>query len=188
MWDFNRLFNKIKNNPMNNIKNIMNNMKNIMIVALCTLCIVSCGDDFLEEKLTTRLSTQYFDTPEGLKEVAIGLPQVLRLKYSHEFSYAHTQYGTDEFALGSDASNAPWNNYSAGLQSNASGGTTNLVQPITAWDICYVAINTQNTVIDKTPTVLAGDPEQNSILGSAYFFRGWTYFFLVQQWGRVPLK
>jgi hypothetical protein len=166
----------------------MNKFKNIMmVVAVGVLSLSACGESFLEENETTKLSSRYFDTPEGLKSMMSGLPQVLRLIWSHEFSYVHTQYGTDEFAVGPDPANTPWNNYNAQLQSFMSG-IANIVTPQTAWDICYVAINTHNTIIAGAPSILADDPEQNDILGTAYFFRAWTYLYLVQQWGGIPLK
>jgi len=168
----------------------MNKIKNIAAIALmvCALGITSCGDDFLKEEQITRRDLSYFDTPEGVRDMADGLPTILRIKHSYEYSYAHTNYGTDEFALGSDPSNDMWNNYSAGLQSVVSGSSGNRVQPIIAWDMCYVAINNQNTVISKAPASLEGQADLNAVLGSAYFFRGWTYLFLVEQWGGVPLK
>ncbi|MDR1455497.1 MAG: RagB/SusD family nutrient uptake outer membrane protein [Tannerella sp.] len=163
----------------------MNKLK-ILTIVIIFLGTASCNESFLEEKLTTQISTEYFNTPEGLKSLALSLPQVFRVVWSHQFSMVHTQSGTDEFAAGSDVSNAPWNNYSAVLQSFMQA--PNLVTPQTAWDICYVAISSQNTVIDKAPDILAGDAELDAVLGSAYFFRGWTYLYLVQQWGGVPLK
>ncbi|MDR1672961.1 MAG: RagB/SusD family nutrient uptake outer membrane protein [Bacteroidales bacterium] len=164
----------------------MNKLKNILIVAVTTLGMASCGESFLKEELTTSLSTDYFDTPEGLKAMVAGLPQALRLQGTYEFSYAHFNYGTDEFSVGSDAANEPWNNYDARLQSRVSS-SSNTVQPSVTWDNSYTSISTQNTVIAKAPQVLANDPELNDALGAAHFMRGWSYFFLVQQWGDVPL-
>jgi hypothetical protein len=164
----------------------MNKLKNILIVAVTAFGMASCSESFRKEELTTSLSTDYFDTPEGLKDMAVGLPQALRLQGTYEFSYAHNNYGTDEFAVGSDAANEPWNNYDARLQSVVSS-SSNTVQPGVTWDNCYTSINTQNTVIAKAPVVLAGDPELSEVLGSAHFMRGWSYFYLVQQWGDVPL-
>jgi len=165
----------------------MNKLKYISFFAVALFFTASCGDEFLKENLTTSLSTQYFDTPEGLKAAALGLPQALRVQGTYEFSYAVNNYGTDEFAVGSDASNEAWNNYDARLQSTTTGTTTNVQQPAAYWDPLYTALAMQNIVIDKAPKVLADDAELNDILGAAYFMRAWTYFQLVQQWGGVPL-
>lgn len=168
----------------------MNKFKKISkIIAIAVLSgIVSCSDSFLEEHKTWTMSAEYFDTPEGLRELAAGLPQTLRLMHASEYSYAMLNYGTDEFQTGSDPSNVMWNEYNAGLQSVVSGGSSNRIQPQTAWDICYVAVNSQNIVIEKAPKVLTDPTELNSVLGEALFMRGWTYFYLVQQWGGVPIK
>jgi hypothetical protein len=168
------------------MKENMNKLKNIIAVAVCVLGLSACGDSFLEEKLTTQLSTEYFDTPEGLKGMAIGLPQALRIQGTYEFSYAMNNYGTDEFTVGSDAAGEPWNNYDARLQSVVTS-SSNTVHPVATWDPLYTSISTQNIVIAKAPDVLANDSELNDIMGAAYFMRAWSYFYLVQQWGGVPL-
>ena len=166
----------------------MNRFNYIIIAAAISLCVSSCGEDFLNEVQTTRLNTDYFDTPEGLKSLANGLPQALRLAGDHEFSYVHNNYGTDEFSVGSDASNEAWNNYDSRFQSQGiTGSSTNVVQVNLSWDYAYNYVNTHNTVIAKASSVLVSDPGLNDVLGTAYFMRGWMYFYLVQQWGDVPL-
>lgn len=165
----------------------MKNIKYLIVSAVCLLTISACGDKFLDEDLTTMQVNTYLDTPEGIKELALGLPQTLRLPACYEFSYAMNNMGTDEFACGSDAAAEPWNNYDARLQSTVTS-SSNTVQPVTTWDVLYAALSNQNTVIQKAPNLLAGDPDLNNILGSAYFMRAWSYFYLVQQWGDVPLQ
>jgi hypothetical protein len=169
--------------------NIMNKLKNMLIraFALVVMFGMSACESFLEEDKFWKMTTQYFDTPEGLRELATGLPNVFRTNFSSEFGYAiGGNYGTDEFQVGSDGANRPWNDYNAVLQASMWG--TNLALPQTSWNNAYVAINNCNTVIAKAPTVLAGEADLNTVLGEACFTRGWVYFYLVQLWGGVPLK
>ena len=167
----------------------MNKLKYILIVAIIGLLAVnSCSEDFLEEKKTWTRNDQWLDTPEGLRAMAAGLPQIFRLMHGGEYSYCILNYGTDEFQLGNDPSNSMWNDYGNGLNSVVTGGSTNRVNPEVMWNICYVAINTQNVVIEKAPKVLDGQADLNTILGEAHFARGWSYFYLVQNWGGVPIK
>jgi len=167
----------------------MNKLKYIVFVAITgLLAINSCSESFLEEKKTWTRNDQWLDTPEGLRAMAVGLPQIFRLMHGGEYSYCILNYGTDEFQLGNDPSNSMWNDYGNGLSSIAIGGSTNRVNPEVMWNICYVGINTQNVVIEKAPKVLDGQADLNTILGEAHFARGWSYFYLVQNWGGVPIK
>ncbi|MDR1379923.1 MAG: RagB/SusD family nutrient uptake outer membrane protein [Tannerella sp.] len=160
----------------------------ITFAAFVISAVSSCSESFLDETKEWKMSSQYLDTPDGIRELAVGLPSALRLTHGGEFGYALLNYGTDEFQTGSDASNIMWNEYNGGLQPVVTGGSTNRVQPATPWDYAYVSINTQNTVIAKAPEVLQDEAELRTILGEAHFMRGWSYFYLVQQWGGVPIK
>lgn len=60
----------------------------------------SCSD-FLDEVLTTRPNTDYFDTEQGVEELSVALYYNLRFHFSKEWAYATTNYGTDEFTLNS---------------------------------------------------------------------------------------
>ena len=72
--------------------------------------MASCSD-FLDEELTTQQNTDYFDTEEGIDQLAIGMYYNLRFHFGKEWAYATTNYGTDEFTVGGDGSNKVWNNY-----------------------------------------------------------------------------
>ncbi|MCD8101057.1 MAG: RagB/SusD family nutrient uptake outer membrane protein [Alistipes sp.] len=168
----------------------MNNVKNIfaatLAIGMTAFSIVSCTNDFLDEYKSTLLTTQYFDTPEGLREMAAGLPNAFRLHSAHEYSYPMTNYGTDEFTVGSDSAGEPWNNYDARLQSTVTS-STNPTHPQDLWDPAYVSLSTANIILDKAPTVLEGESDLVTIMAEARFVRAWIYFWMVQQWGGVPL-
>ena len=166
----------------------MNKLNNIIIIAFIALCFVSCGEKFLEEVDTTRRTTDYFDTPDGLKAAAAVLPAALRLPSHHESCIAHFEIGTDEFSTGGDTSQDYWNSYTDLLAPYIAATTgLNQVDPGVLWDDTYMYINPENMIITKAPTVLENDPELNAILGAAYFMRAWNHFNLLQQWGDVPL-
>ena len=166
----------------------MNKIKNIFILTAAALCFVSCGDKFLEEVDTLRLTTDDLNTPEIFKQYAAGVRTSLRMQAAQESCIAHFQIGTDEFSTGGDASQQCWNNYDDRLTAYISTRSgLNDVDPGVFWDDTYTYLNNINIVIDKAPTVLEDDPEQNAVLGSAYFLRAWNHFNLVQQWGDVPV-
>ncbi|MDP4214392.1 MAG: RagB/SusD family nutrient uptake outer membrane protein [Bacteroidota bacterium] len=55
-----------------------------------------------------------------------------------------------------------------------------------AWSNLYSIINSANTVLANI-SAIANDPNKNRIDGEAKFLRGWSYFYLVQLFGDVPL-
>ena len=167
----------------------MNNLRYFVIIAAVAVFFGSCGNDFLKEEYNRERKTDHFSTPEGLREAALGLPAGLRLLCGGEYGFALHNLGTDEFSLGSDPAQTPWNNYDNRLQGQMSGLIPNIVSPEAYWNRCYAFINMQNTVILGGETALLTDPteEVRRFVGWGYFMRGWTYFNLVQQWGNVPL-
>ena len=94
--------------------------RNIAYSLLATIFVggtlPSCSD-FLNEELTTQRNTDYFDTEEGIADLATGIYYNLRFHFSKEWAYATTNYGTDEFRIGGNASNAAWNSYNGSFKS-----------------------------------------------------------------------
>ncbi len=169
----------------------MNTFKNrffvVLAVVVGALGLYSCSQSFLDEEDTRRRTDTYFDTPEGLLDMADGLPLAFYLQSTTEqTSYAAYTRGTDEFAVGSDDANTAWNDYNTEFQSRIVS-SSNASQPYDHWRPQYIMLNTANIVINKAPTVLEGRADLGRILAEARFIRGWIYFLLLQQWGDVPL-
>ena len=61
---------------------VMSKLKNILsiITVSATLFLSSCGDSFLEEKRFWQESTQWFETPDGVRALALGLPSLFAKK------------------------------------------------------------------------------------------------------------
>ena len=87
------------------------------LVLTAVISIASSCQDFLNEELTTQFSTDYLKTEEGIKSLADGMYYNLRYHFASEWAFTYTNYGTDEFRVGGDASNGMWNNYDANLSS-----------------------------------------------------------------------
>lgn len=95
--------------------------------------IASCSD-FLDEELTTQQNTEYFDTEEGIDQLAVGMYYNLRFHFGKEWAYATTNYGTDEFTVGGDGSNKVWNNYDGSFQSQIVAANSNTTMAESLWD------------------------------------------------------
>jgi starch-binding outer membrane protein, SusD/RagB family len=166
-----------------------NNLSKILIVAIGLFVTPSCKKTFLDETLKTARGNEFFKTDAGILQLAAGgYYQVFTGPTNGEWWYCQAQYGTDEFKVGGDPSNSPWNNYDAvlapGLATNGNLQGANIY-----WDALYIGIGDANLLIQNaTASTSTSTAIKNTALGEGYFFRAYNYLKLVQQWGAVPLK
>jgi hypothetical protein len=166
-----------------------NNFSKILIAVIALFVTASCKKSFLDETLKLSRGNDFYKTDAGILQLAAGgYYQVFTGPTNGEWYYCHTQYGTDEFHVGGDASNGPWNNYDAnltpGLLSNGNLQGANVL-----WDALYIGIGDANLLIQNaTASASNSTAIKNTALGEGYFFRAYNYLRLVQQWGAVPLK
>lgn len=157
----------------------------IIAGSLVLPAMTSCSD-FLDEKLTTKQNTDYFDTNEGIEALMNGIYYNLRYHFSFEWGFSTTNYGTDEFIVGGDGSNGMWCSYNSSLKSDIPVVNINTTHAYDIWDNMYTGIATANTIIQKSEKYTGSLKEE--ILGTAYFMRGFNYFKLLRQYGGVPIK
>lgn len=162
----------------------------LAIVAAALVATSSCKKDFLKENLTTARSTDFYKTDAGIQQLAVGTYyQVFNAPFNGEWIYCGTQYGTDEFHIGGDPSNSPWNNYDATFNSTiiATNGNTSAANQ--QWDALYVGIGDANLLIDNCiKSASTSTAVKNTSLGEGYFMRAYNYLRLVSQYGAVPLQ
>lgn len=173
----------------------MSNIKNIGIVFLLIMGLssTSCQKDFLDEELTNKYSTEYFDTPAGLEALSVSLYGNIRWHYGFEWAYGTTLYGTDEFTNANDLTNEMWNTYDNRLgpigASAATGAANgNATSPAALWDEMYYGIASANTIIAKAPTVITDVKVRNRVLAHAYFMRGYNFYRLTAQYGGIVVQ
>ena len=173
----------------------MNIRKYMMGGLLATIAVAgttSCSSDFLDEHLTTKESTQYFDTEEGLVDLTVSLYGNIRWHFGYEWAYGVTLYGTDEFTNANDLTNEPWNTYDTRFNpmncTTATGAANNNCTAISAlWDELYYGIASCNTIIAKA-NIISDEKVRNRCLAHAYFLRGYNYYRLTAQYGRPVLQ
>lgn len=157
-----------------------------LAAVLGSTAITSCSDSFLDEKLITQPSTDYFKTQEGLDDLVTGAYQKLKFKFNYTWGICMYNLGVDEFT---DANNSipSFNSYSADLNSNES--TTGSANIASLWDNMYSGIESVNTVIQNMPLYYdQSNSSYNTRLGEGYFLRGYFYMQLLTQYGGIPLK
>jgi hypothetical protein len=169
----------------------MNNNKfNQLIIAVAVLFMAaSCKKNFLEEKLTTKRNTEFFKTDEGILQLAVGTYyQTFNVPENGEWYYSATNYGTDEFHIGGDPSNSPWNNYDQTFNSVITTVNGNTSPANSQWDALYTAIGDANLLIENARnSASTSDDIKKTSLGEGLFMRGYNYLRLVSQYGDVPL-
>src|SRR5699024_943443 len=132
-------------------KNIDMNMSNKLKIISCGFSVIllltflpSCKD-ILEEDLTTAHGMDYYKTDAGIKDLVVGAYyQVFCAAFKGESVFCNTNYGTDEFHVGGDASNAMWNNYDGRLGPIVSVVNSNTVAADAQWNNLYTGISDAN--------------------------------------------
>ncbi|WP_308991096.1 RagB/SusD family nutrient uptake outer membrane protein [Mariniflexile litorale] len=172
----------------------MNKIKHtrIGLLIMISLSINSCAKDFLEEEDTTRYSTEYFETAEGIEALAVSLYGNIRWHFGYEWAYGTTLYGTDEFTNANDLTNELWNTYDSrfgplGASPETGAANKNVTSPSDLWDQLYYGIASCNTIIANANKI-SNDEIRNRSLAHAYFLRGYNYYRLTAQYGGVVLQ
>ncbi len=164
-------------------------LKILVSAAVVLLANASCKKNFLTENLTTAQSTNFYKTDAGILQLAVGTYyQTFTVPVNGEWYYSATNYGTDEFHIGGDPSNSPWNNYDQTFNSVVTAVNTNTALANSQWDALYTAIGDANLLIqncrNSTSTTAA---VKSTSLGEGLFMRAYNYLRLVSQYGAVPL-
>ena len=162
---------------------------NIAIIAVI-MTAVSCKKTFLDEKLTTARSLEFYKTDAGIISLVNGTyHHVFCVPFGGEFPFAYMAYGTDEFHVGGDNSNISYTSYGSGLASIVPAINSNTVTANAQWDNLYFGIGFANLIIQNaTESSSTLDAIKKTALGEGYFFRAYCYLRLVSQYGAVPLK
>lgn len=169
--------------------NKYNRVSKILIITIAIFAAPSCKKTFLDETLKTSRGNEFYKTDAGILQLAAGgYYQVFTGPTNGEWWYCQAQYGTDEFKVGGDPSNSPWNNYDATFAPGlATSG--NLQGANVYWDALYIGIGDANLLIQNaTASTSTSTAIKSTALGEGYFFRAYNYLRLVLQWGGVPLK
>ncbi len=169
--------------------NKYNNLNKLIIAAAVLFATASCKKSFLNETLTTSQGNAFYTTDAGILQLAAGTYyQVFASPPNGEWYYCATNYGTDEFHVGGDPSNSPWNNYDPTF--NPALATNGNLQGMNVqWDNLYTGIGDANLLIQNCLNSSSTSAAVKSTsLGEGYFFRGYNYLRLVSQYGGVPLQ
>ncbi len=174
----------------------MKNFRNTFIAALLAVAMTtgfsSCSESFLEENNKGSYTTDYFETAQGIQDLATALYGNIRWHFGYEWAYGITLYGTDEFTNGADLTAEPWNTYDNRLNAMdctpESGAANKNCPPVSGlWNQMYYGISSANLVIASADKV-TDEKIRNYCAGEAHFLRGYNYYRLFAQYGGVVLQ
>jgi hypothetical protein len=174
--------------------------KNILLFLLFIIPLSSC-EDFLEEKMVSVITQDYFENEKGLEELIVSTYNALRWKYGF-------MEGPFLFETGNDIvepldnnwatiSPAIWSAASGSNVSNAGGTAGDYTNSLMAYYQTqllggYPLINDCNKAIEIITGAAPGKfginaEYANCRLSEVYFLRAWTYYMLVTQLGDIPM-
>lgn len=164
----------------------------IGILAILAVGTTSCKEDYLDEMNRTAYTTQYFESEQGIIDLATALYANCRWLFGYEWAYGVTIYGCDEFTNAADLTAEPWNKFDSRLNpmdcTPALGAANKNCPPVSAvWDQMYYGISTANTLLESSDKI-TNESVRNMCEGEAYFLRGYNYYRLFAQYGAVVLQ
>lgn len=170
------------------MKNNIKTYSQLLMILALIIAGTSCNqDNFLEEVLETERDFSYYETEQGIQELAVGAYyRIFASPFRSEYQFGTTNYGTDEFHVGGDDTNSQWNNYDSRFGSIITTIRTKAEEP---WDNAYVGIGLANQLIESATNIESTNPAiKKYALGEGYFLRAFVYLKLARQYGGVPLK
>lgn len=155
----------------------------IYLFILTLFTCMACSEGFLEENPRSVLNPVGFYSEEaGLRAGLNAAYANLRPIYGElEEPFRLTIMGTDLFTHGKAARWLSFEYYDADLNPFSS-------EVSFLWAACYKIINLTNNIIASAPDVEMNPTNKERIVGEARFIRALSYYWLVQQFGDVPLR
>ncbi len=147
-------------------------MKRLYITLLSVASVAlmaGCNDILDKEPLSQGTEAIFFKTADHFKQAANALYQLEGWKdYNGSATYYKMDQGMDTYGFtsngGSSAEESDWH-----------------------WNKPYSYIRDCNILISKAETYTGDQSEISASVGTAYFFRAWQHFYLLQRFGGVPI-
>lgn len=153
----------------------------LILLTSCLLLVNFSCNDFLEEKVVSKATMAYYDTPEGIDAVVNSIYSKMRWPYSGERFHNYALFGTDLFMTATGTHGNAWDQY----QATALNPSTSLLY--TWWTQWYEAISACNTGLYYIEKIESDASWKNQRTAEMRFFRAYFLFDLMQQFGAIPM-
>jgi hypothetical protein len=160
------------------------NKWNIFTIGLMLFTSTGCKDFLVEEAVSLQTTDSYYVDQAGFEDLVKSCYPLLR-----DITQARNLVlqGTDMFTLpgwpeaANGAQGDPLNSYDVQFNSEHADLAA-------LWDLLYREIGRTNTVVSRAENITDMDNTLKSVrIAEAKFLRSLMYFYLVQQWGDVPM-
>lgn len=139
-----------------------------MLILLSAATLAGCSDYLDKEPLSVGTEAVFYQTPAQFVQAANALYNLEGWKNYDGKESLRMDQGMDISGLGSNG--------------GASAGETDW-----RWDKPYSYIRNCNILIEKSEEYAGDQTEIAASVGTAYFFRAWQHFYLLQLFGGVPI-
>ena len=155
----------------------------ILFLGVFTIILSACTD-FLTEDLKGDFSsdTYYQNDKQALQAIA-GAYNALAFTNSNNVIWVFGDVASDDAVKGGNPGDQAEITYIDEFTANSTNGMI-----INYWTFAYEAIARANNVIANVPGVTMDEALKSRIIGEAKFIRAYSYFNLVNIFGKVPLK
>jgi hypothetical protein len=154
------------------------------LLLVLTLVLFSSCEDFLTENLKGSFSTDTFYKNDKQALQAInGVYNAISFSSADNVIWVFGDVASDDAVKGGNPGDQTEITYIDEFTANSTNGMIN-----NYWRFTYEAIARANNVIANVPAVPMDDGLKNRIIGEAKFIRAYSYFNLVNIFGKVPLK
>jgi len=149
-----------------------------------TLVVLSSCTKFLTENLKGNFSTDTFYKNQTQAIQAInGVYNAISFTNSSNDIWVFGDVASDDAVKGGNPGDQAEITYIDQFAADANNGII-----INYWQFAYEGISRANSVIANVPGVPMDETLKSRIIGEAKFIRAYTYFNLVNTFGRIPLK
>lgn len=168
----------------------MNNIGKLIITGAVVMALTGCSDDWLKPKpLSFYAPENALTTADGMWAALGTCEKRIKAEYygdgpaiitEHIFSEVAIEGTTDKTSVAQDMNTV--------ITPDKNLNSPNANRIGWYWNEAYDDIRYANTIISRIDGAeYSSEEERNAILGTAYFFRAYHYYRLINQFGDVPL-
>ena len=184
------LYKSISDTFMHRVINVkvigIRRMKLFVAIFLFGFTIVFLGacTDFLTEDLKGDFSSDtYYQNDKQALQTINGVYNAITFTNSDNLIWVFGDVASDDAVKGGNPGDQAEITYIDEFSANSTNGMI-----INYWKYAYEAIARANNVIANVPAITMDEVLKNRIVGEAKFIRAYSYFNLVNIFGKVPLK
>lgn len=158
--------------------------KIIFTICIISAFVLSSCEDFLTKELKGEFSTDtYYQNENQALQAINGVYNAIAFTSFNNALWVFGDVASDDAVKGGNPGDQAGITYIDEFNVDANNGIVS-----NFWAFTYEAIARANNVIANVPSVPMDEAEKNRIIGEAKFIRAYSYFNLVNIFGRVPLK